>query len=150
MAVEIKKLGYNDLNNFKALVRVFEDVFEMKDFNIPDDDYLQQLLKKDSFLVFVALSEDKVVGGLTAYVLQQYYSVRPLVYIYDLAIKTDYQRQGIGSILIAGITKYCQETGMEEVFVQADEEDGYALEFYHSTGATAEKVVHFYYPLNSR
>ena len=150
MPVEIKKLGHYDLNYFKDLIRVFEDVFEMEKFTMPDDDYLQQLLEKDSFLVFVALSEDKVVGGLTAYILQQYYSVRPLVYIYDLAVKTNYQRQGIGSILIAGITNYCRETGMEEVFVQADEEDGYALEFYHSTGATAEKVVHFYYPLNSQ
>ena len=150
MSVEIKKLGDYDLNIFKDLIRIFEDVFEMKDFNMPDNDYLQQLLEKDSFLVFVAMSENKVVGGLTAYVLQQYYSVRPLVYIYDLAVKTDYQRQGIGSMLISGITNYCRETGIEEVFVQADEEDNYALEFYHSTGATAEKVVHFYYPLNSR
>ena len=150
MPVEIKKLGHYDLNYFKDLIWVFEDVFEMEKFTMPDDDYLQQLLEKDSFLVFIALSEDKVVGGLTAYILQQYYSVRPLVYIYDLAVKTNYQRQGIGSILIAGITNYCRETGMEEVFVQADEEDGYALEFYHSTGATAEKVVHFYYPLNSQ
>lgn len=150
MPVEIKKLGHYDLNYFKDLIRVFEDVFEMEKFTIPDDDYLQQLLEKDSFLVFVALSEDKVVGGLTAYILPQYYSVRPLVYIYDLAVKTNYQRQGIGSILIDGITNYCRETGMEEVFVQADEEDGYALEFYHSTGATAEKVVHFYYLLNSQ
>ena len=150
MPVEIKKLGNYDLNYFKDLIRVFEDVFEMKKFIMPDDDYLQQLLENGSFLVFVALSEGKVVGGLTAYILQQYYSVRPLVYIYDLAVKTNYQRQGIGSLLIAGITNYCRETGMEEVFVQADEEDGYALEFYHSTGATAEKVVHFYYPLNSQ
>lgn len=36
---------------------------------------------------------------------------------------------------------------MEEVFVQADEADDYALDFYHSTGAAEEKVVHFYYPL---
>ena len=51
-------------------------------------------------------------------------------------------------MLISAINSYCKEIGVMEVFVQADEVDGYALDFYHSTGATAEKVVHFYYPLN--
>lgn len=94
--------------------------------------------------------EGKVIGGSTSYTLHQYYSKLPLVYIYDLAVKTKFQRQGIGKMLISGITNYCREIGIEEVFVQADEEDGYAIEFYHSTGATTEKVVHFSYPLNTR
>ncbi|HRO46695.1 hypothetical protein [Agriterribacter sp.] len=52
------------------------------------------------------------------------------------------------SIPLSGITSYCKETGIAEVFVQADEADGYALYFYHSTGGIHEKVVHFVYPLN--
>lgn len=27
--------------------------------------------------------------------------------------------------------------------------DKHAIDFYRATGATAEKVVHFYYPLNT-
>lgn len=146
--IEIKKLGAQDLDQFVALIRVFEDVFEMKDFVMPDRHYLQQLLAKDDFIVFIALSDAKVVGGLTSYTLQQYYSQLPLVYIYDLAVKREFQRRGIGKMLISGVTNYCKEMGVEEVFVQADEVDDYALDFYRSTGATAEKVVHFYYPLN--
>lgn len=147
MNVQIKKLGTQDLPAFTALIRVFEDVFEMGNFQMPDEHYLQQLLEKDSFFVFVALSEDKVVGGLTAYILPQYYSKSPLVYIYDLAVRTEFQRQGVGKQLMSGINNYCKEIGIEEVFVQAEEEDVHAVEFYHSTGARAEKVVHFYYPL---
>ncbi|MCW3118132.1 MAG: GCN5-related N-acetyltransferase [Chitinophagaceae bacterium] len=150
MSIIIKKLTQKDTNKFKELIRVFEVVFEMKNFMMPDDNHLQQLLEKDSFFVFVALSTDKVVGGLTAYTLEQYYSKLPLVYIYDLAVKTEFQRQGIGKRLISAIKDYCGEIGVEEVFVQAEEIDGYALEFYHSTGATAEKVVHFYYQLNTK
>jgi GNAT superfamily N-acetyltransferase len=150
MHPEVKKLGDKDLDKFTALIRVFENVFEMEDFSIPDNNYLQHLLEKDDFLVFVAMLDDKVVGGLTAYTLQQYYSTKPLVYLYDLAVLTDYQRQGIGKKLIAGITDYCKSMGVEEVFVQADEADEHAVAFYHTTGGTAEKVVHFNYPFTTK
>ena len=148
MPVQIKKLGQQNIHQFKELILVFEAVFEMKNFSLPDDEYLQKLLEQEGFFVFVAVQEGKVIGGLTAYTLQQYYSKSPLVYIYDLAVETQWQRKGIGRKLISGINNYCQEIGVEEVFVQADEADDYALDFYHKTGATAEKVVHFYYPLN--
>ncbi len=52
MNIEIKKLGYQDLDKFIELIRVFEDVFEMKNFTIPDKNHLQNLLEKDSFFVF--------------------------------------------------------------------------------------------------
>lgn len=148
MDVEIRKLKHEDLDKFKELIRLFENVFEMKNFTMPDDDYLQQMLDKETFFVFVASLGNRVVGGLTSYTLHQYYSKQPLVYIYDLAVKTGFQRRGIGRKLIAGITDYCKQTGMEEVFVQADEIDKHAVDFYRSTGATPEKVIHFYYPLN--
>ncbi len=122
----------------------------MEGFKMPDENYLKQLLAQDDFFVFVASSDDKVVGGLTAYTLQQYYSQMPLVYIYDLAVKTEYQRQGIGKLLLSAITDYGKEIGVEEVFVQADEGDDHAIEFYHATGGMAEKVVHFNYPLHTK
>lgn len=146
--IKIVKLAADDLDKFVHLIKLFEDVFSMENFVMPDKKHLEQLLTKSDFFVFVALENNEVVGGLTAYTLHQYYSKLPLVYIYDLAVKTTLQRRGIGKLLISGITSYCQEFGMEEVFVQADKIDDYALDFYRSTGAMEEEVVHFYYPLN--
>ncbi len=148
METEIKMLRPDDLSRFRELIMLFEDVLEMENFTIPDDNHLQKLLGNEAFFVFVAMHVNKVIGGLTAYLLQQYYSVKPLVYVYDLAVKREHQRMGVGKKLMAGITGFCREKGMEEVFVQADEIDRYAVDFYRSTGATPEKVVHFYYPLN--
>ena len=149
MQVEIKKISINESEEFFELIRLFEVVFEMENFKIPDKNYLVDLLANDAFMVFIASSGKEVVGGLTAYTIRQYYSTLPLVYIYDLAVKTNFQRQGIGKKLIAGITGYCRENGVQEVFVQADAPDLHAIEFYHSTGAKAENVIHFYYPLNA-
>jgi ribosomal protein S18 acetylase RimI-like enzyme len=145
--IEMLKLASTDLDSFIELIELFEDVFSMENFKMPDKQYLQNLLGKNDFFVFVALNENMVVGGLTAYTLLQYYSEAPLVYIYDLAVKKKFQRKGIGRLLISEITSYCKKNGMQEVFVQADKIDDYALDFYRSTGATEEEVVHFYYPL---
>ena len=149
MNVTIERLNRSDEDKFEALICLFEVVFEMENFKMPDTGHLRQLLARADFFAFVALVDGQVVGGLTAYTLQQYYSTKPLVYVYDLAVDTGLQRQGIGKLLMAGITDYCKGIGVEEVFVQADLADTHAVKFYHSTGAVAEEVVHFYYPLNT-
>ncbi len=148
MLPEIIKLTSKDLDKFEELICIFEEVFEMKNFNLPDKKHLQQLLAKESFLVFVALVNNKVIGGLTTYNLEQYYSEKSSVYIYDLAVKKEFQRQGVGRSLIASLNSYCEKIGMKEVFVQADLEDSHAIEFYRSTGGIEEKVVHFSYRMN--
>lgn len=147
MKIEIKKLSENDLNIFIDTLRLFEDVFEMKNFILPHSNYLEQLLSKKDFIVFVALKENQVVGALTSYILQQYYSQQPLAYIFDLAVKKEEQRKGIGKALMENHSAYCKQIGVEEIMVQADEPDAHALEFYRSTGGIPEKVVHFNYPL---
>jgi len=148
MNIQIQKLKHTDIDKFIDLIRVFEDVFEMTNFTIPAETYLMQLLAKEDFFVFVAVLDNNVVGGLTAYTLQQYYSVSPIVFIYDIAIKTEVQRQGIGKRLISKLTNYFRDRGYEEMFVLADEIDEHAIEFYRSTGATEGRVVNFNYILN--
>ncbi len=96
----------------------------------------------------MALVDNKVVGGLTSYIMKQYYSKSSLVYIFDLAVKPELQRQGIGKMLITGNNSYCTTIGVEEVMVQADEVDGYTIDFYQSTGAIGQKVIHFDYLLD--
>jgi aminoglycoside 3-N-acetyltransferase I len=148
MNIQIQKLRSADIDKFTDLIRVFENVFEMTNLTIPEKHYLIQLLESENFFVFVALSNNKVVGGLTAYTLQQYYAVSPLVFIYDIAIKAAAQRQGIGKQLISTLTNYCKDKGYEEMFVLADEVDEHAIEFYRSTKATEGRVVNFNYILN--
>ncbi|MES2617390.1 MAG: GNAT family N-acetyltransferase [Bacteroidota bacterium] len=148
MNIQIKKLNKDDLFEFVQLIKVFEEVFEMQSFEIPINNHLQNLLNKQDFFVFVAIIDTQVIGGLTAYTLEQYYSSKPLAYVYDLAVNKKLQRQGIGKLLMEAICNYCNENGFEEVFVQADRVDDYALAFYRKTMPTAEEdVSHFYYTL---
>ena len=149
MKVSIHKLTIGELNLFKKLISVFEEVFEMENFSIPSDEHLRKLLAKQDFMVFVASYEKKIIGGLTVYTLEQYYGPKPIAYIYDLAIAIAFQRKGIGRQLIDAVNTYCKEQGFEEVFVQADKIDDYAIDFYRKTRPTKEEdVSHFYYTLD--
>jgi aminoglycoside 3-N-acetyltransferase I len=147
MNVTVKQLSGEDLLQFRLLIQVFEEVFEMKDHQMPDDTYLLQLLKNEGFLVLVALDRDIVVGGLTAHSLPSYYIPSSEMYLYDLAVKTTFQRKGIGTRLLQALNDHCREKGYHELFVQADEADKHAIEFYRSTRGVPEKVVHFSYSL---
>ncbi len=148
MKIDIKIVTADNLNELKELILVFENVFEMENFKMPNDNHLQGLLNKETFVAIVAKTESKVIAGLTVYVLDQYYSEKPLAYIYDLAVLTEYQRIGIGKKLIAFTTDFCKQKGFEEVFVQADVVDDYALDFYRSTVPTKEEqVIHYSYNL---
>lgn len=148
METEIKILSHQDIDDFVALIAVFAEVFEMKNFVKPNIDYLKNILTKPNFITVVAKKGNSVVGGLTVYILDQYYANKPLAYIYDLAVLKQFQRHGIGKALIKYLTDHCKENDFEEVFVQADRIDSYALDFYRSTKPTNEEdVIHFYYSL---
>ena len=135
-----------DLN---ALIDVFDEVFGNEVGERPADDYIKNLLSQQTFRAITAKVDGEIVGGLTLYILDQYYSPKPLAYIYDLAVSGQFQRKGIGRRLIEFTNKYCRDQGFEEVFVQADKVDLFALDFYRATNPSFEEpVVHFTYRLD--
>ncbi|MDX3912993.1 MULTISPECIES: GNAT family N-acetyltransferase [Olivibacter] len=72
-----------------------------------------------------------------------------MAYIFDLAVASLWQRQGIGNALIMHTKSYFRQNGYSEVFVQADKIDDYAVDFYRKTNPTEEEdVLHFYYTLD--
>ena len=141
-----KILERADLDLFQEQIRLFEKVFEMKDFHMPGPRHLQSLLDNPDFIAMVALSNGKLIGGLTAYVLHQYYAEKPLAYLFDLAVNTEDQGKGIGRALVKALCDHCRQQGFEEVFVQADRDEPQNLDFYRKTRPTGEEdVIHFTY-----
>lgn len=141
---KIKQLTKEDLLTFKSLINLFNTVFE-EDAVMGSDAHLLKLLNNKYFIALAAISENKVMGGLTAYELPMLYSDRSEILLYDMAVKTEYQRMGIGKGLIQSLKGYCVKNRIKEFFVMAHEEDGHAIEFYRSTGGKNEKVVNFIY-----
>jgi aminoglycoside 3-N-acetyltransferase I len=148
LKTEIEILKSNDIDKLKELISVFATVFEMENFKCPSEAHLGKILNGDNFIAVIAKTEDKIIAGLTVYFLDQYYSERPLAYIYDLAVLTEYQRKGIGKKLIEFTNEYCRQQGFEELFLQVDKVDNHAIDFYRLTKPTREEqVIQFSYGL---
>ena len=148
--ISLQVLKASDLEKLRDLVRLYEDVFEMKEFVIPSDAYLQSLLDKNGITFLVAEKNGKVVGGLTAHDLPSTYFEANEVYVYDLAVAKNHQRTGIGKKLLEKLAAICKKKGEREFFLQADIDDQPAVDFYRSTGGVAENVIHFSYGTNNK
>lgn len=145
----VRQLEPKDINLFQELVLIFEDVFEMQNCIVPNQNHLQNLLGKPDFIVFAALLENKVIGGLTAYILTSYFVESSDVYILDIAIKPEFQRMGLGKRIMKALIEHCKKQNMNEIFVQADETDPHAIGFYHSLGGISKKAINFDFALNN-
>ena len=132
------------------LISLYADVFEMEGFVPPANEHLHTLLTNPAISFLVALHDHKVVGGLTAYDLPSVYGPAAETYVYDLAVATAFQRQGVGAALLEKMRSVCECAGKREFFLQADVDDTHALSFYRATGGVEEDVRHFSYCTDSR
>ena len=144
MSIEIKRLTKEDLSIFNSLINLFNLVFE-EEPKIGSEANSLRLLENERFIAIAALVENEIAGGLTAYELPMYYSDTSEIFVYDLAVKPEYQRMGVGKGLLQSLKEYCIRNGIQDFFVMAHAEDEQAIEFYHATGGKAEKVVNFVY-----
>lgn len=144
-AFEIQKLNSSEVSDFRDLVKIFKDVFENEE-QISENNQLEKLLSNPDFVVFVAKQNNKVVGGLTIYVLHRYFGAKPVAYIYDVAVIPDFQGKGLGKSLIAEVCKYSRDNGFEDAYVEVESDDIDAVNFYRKTEFSSEmNAVHFTY-----
>ena len=123
------------------LGREFEDVPTFSDHQ-PTTEYLANLLRSETFIALAAFDGETAVGGLAAYVLPKFEQARSEVYIYDLAVASNYRRQGIATALINHLRREATELGAYVIYVQADYGDDPAIALYTKLGVR-EDVMHF-------
>lgn len=148
----MKQAGYTyrhltsaDVPLLKSLLAVFGEAFnqvETYEQATPSDEYLAALLGKPHFIAIAALSGERVVGGLAAYVLEKFEQERSEIYIYDLAVLEEHRRRGVATGVIGELKRIAAALGAYVIFVQADLEDGPAIALYESLG-TKETAHHF-------
>lgn len=140
-----ERVTAEDLQAMRELMEVYAVAFEdpvSYRSRRPSDEYLRQLLAKETFLTVVAKNQGKVVGGLSAYVLEKFEQERSEVYIYDLAVREDFRRRGAARGVIQHLVQLAKARGAWAVYVQADKGDEPAIQLYESMGLR-EDVLHF-------
>jgi len=146
----VRCLNQQDVEIFQNLIRLFREEFEEEgEHKIAKPAYLARLLSRPDFICYVVQKENELVGGLTAYELQKYYTEESEIFIYDIAIKLAFRRKGLEKELLLALQEYGRGKGIQVIFVAAHAADGHAVEFYKSTGGEGEDVVHFNYVLSN-
>jgi aminoglycoside 3-N-acetyltransferase I len=145
----IKRLTPPDLDLFIQLTRMFETAFDAGSPRNASPEYLGTLLEDPHFMAFAAIGDGQVWGGATAYLLPMYHSETAELFVYDLAVREDHRREGLGTALIMALREFCRLQDIHEIFVTAHDADGHALKFYSSTGGVAEKATLFAWPLDN-
>lgn len=107
------------------------------------EDYVQGLLEQPNFWALAAVQGDQVVGGLTAHVLPMTHHMGSELFIYDLAVHPQHQRQGVGRALVQTLVQQAKDQGIADVFVPADNDDTHALDFYRALGGRPSDVTIF-------
>jgi aminoglycoside 3-N-acetyltransferase I len=138
----IRRLTEADAPAARQLFALMADVFQEETRPLSDA-YVQRLLRQGEFWAVGAFVDDEVVGGLTAHALPMTTGESFELFIYDIAVRADRQRQGIGRSLIGGLREMAAATGIDVVFVPADDDDAGALEFYRALDASALPVTLF-------
>jgi len=150
MAYTCQQITASDLGLFHQLLAVFGEAFgEPETYRgaVPSETYLRRLLDGANLIALAGVSEERVVGGLVAYVLEKFEQERSEIYIYDLAVAESHRRQGVATALIRLLQRIGKERGAYVIYVQADLVDEPAIRLYQSLG-TREDVLHFDIPVD--
>ena len=147
MSITFHLLENNDfgLKQTRELNELYAEVFaeeEIYSGHKPSDLYLKKHLSKDGIIVCTAMSGERVVGGLTAYVMDKLEQETCEIYIYDLAVDGRFRRQKMDTNLLGFLLEEAKRRNASAVFIQADQEDTPAVALYESMGER-EEVYHF-------
>jgi len=137
------RLGPGDREVARELFAMMADVFD-EPHQERDNAALGDLLARLDFWALAASDDTgRLLGGLTAHCLPMTHRPDSALFIYDIAVRPDHQRRGVGRALVTTLRSLAAQQGITDVFVTADNEDQHALDFYRALGGKATAVTMF-------
>ncbi len=147
--VRITRLGVGDLDQARTLFALLAEVFG-EPRELLSTSYLEALLADRSFWAMAAFDGDEVVGGVTGYALAMTRSESREMFVYDIAVRPEHQRKGVGRRLLEVLAETAAASGIDDMFVFADNADSHALAFYRALGGAPSGVTCFSFARDSR
>lgn len=138
----VRELGAADL----PLARELFDLWREGDAvtNPPATDAtLAGLLNRADFHVVAAFKNGAIIGGLTAYELEMATHDATELFVYEVDVMEEHQRQGVGRALLEWARALCQTRDFYALYVPALADDARAVAFYAACGLKREDVAWF-------
>lgn len=140
--ISIRKATIDDLTSIQELnnslfdleLRNFDDTLKQGwPFEKEGKEYFEDMIKNE--MVFVAETEEKVVGYLAGSICEQIsYITETFAELDNMCINEEYRRCGIGTLLINEFKKYCKEINIQNIKVIASAKNSRAIQFYMKNG----------------
>ena len=137
MNFEIKKLDSGEIELAKQLILLFG--FDDDNRSLPSDVYVAKMLARNDFHVIVALEDQRLIGGLTAYEMTMFKRETTEMFLYEIEVAEPFRRNGIGKALIEFLKQICNEKGIVEMFVGTERDNAAARALYAATGGKADE-----------
>lgn len=138
--MHIQRLTRGEPDAARALFALLSEVLGEGE-PVLHDAYIAHLLQQGSFWAIAAIDEGRVIGGLTAHLLPMTKAEHFEMFVYDVAVREDRQRQGIGQTLVSWAVREAFAFGARSVFVLADNLDVDAIRFYQKLDGVCSPVT---------
>ena len=125
--MEYRKLTIDDLDLVLAMNRDFREGFAEKSS-------LRAFLSSPDCWLFAAVLENRIVGFAYGYALQRLNTGRKMLYIHEVGVLDDYQRQGIGTQMLTKLKEACAAEGFCKVFLTCYQNNCGANALYRKAG----------------
>lgn len=147
MDYTIKKLLPTDVALAKALIEAWHTNDGATQVIYPREKYLSKILHKKSFHTYVALVNDKVVGGLTAYEMDMFDTEETEMFLFEIGVNKAVRQQGIATTLIEALKQTCLKKNITTIFVATSIDNEIAKKLYANTGGALEVISFYTYTL---
>jgi aminoglycoside 3-N-acetyltransferase I len=137
--IQIKKLDSGEVALAKELIVMFGFSEGSRHQIFASDKYVREMLEREDFHVIVAVENEKLAGGLTAYEMKMFKRETTEMFLYEIEVAEEFQRRGIGKALIEKLKEICAEKGIVEMFVGTEKDNFAARKLYSSTGGIVDE-----------
>lgn len=107
-----------------------------------DAEQAARYLNQDTVAHWVAFEGDELVGSLVTMLLPLPVQPGVEVLLYEIGVRSDCRRRGVGSALVRSMDEWMAARGLESAWVLADNPE--AEPFYRACGFEAEKPAPVY------
>jgi ribosomal protein S18 acetylase RimI-like enzyme len=129
---QIRRAGCTDITLAK------QAVMQLHGRAASDDDSLRAFLSDNRNYLFVAVADGRVLGSLNGYSLLRLHESRPQFLLYEIDVRADSRRRGIGTALVNAFVDAARNTAAREVWVLSSDSNAAAIALYQKCGFRRE------------
>lgn len=137
--MDIKRLGLNDQILAEELFLFFQTEDGIKHPGTASKIWTTKILEDENFIALAAIEKNKLIGGLTAYLLKMYKRNSTKALLYEISVKSKYKRQGIGKKMVEYFISILKDMNTENIILITSKTNNNAIRFFEATNGTLKK-----------